>query len=213
VGHELRNSVAPLLLLAEQLAPLGEQADVPPALARWIPTLNKQLRKFVATLQRVAQVSDLRAGKVALAPVALDLLDRVATIRAQLQAEADSSGTAFVVSGDASVTGTWDPDRVDQILHHLLHNAIRYAGGGAIEIDLRGDPSHATITIRDHGPGLQGDLATVFQRFEHASPRRAGGFGVGLFVVHRSSMLLGGSVAAEHADGGGARFRVVLPRG
>jgi signal transduction histidine kinase len=42
--------------------------------------------------------------------------------------------------------------------------------------------------------------------------QQVGGFGIGLFVVQTLCRSMGGEVRAENADGGGARFIVVLPR-
>jgi len=56
-------------------------------------------------------------------------------------------------------------------------------------------------------------IGRLFQRFERgtASVRNYGGLGLGLYLIQEIVQAHGGSVAAENAEGGGARFRVRLP--
>jgi signal transduction histidine kinase len=71
--------------------------------------------------------------------------------------------------------------------------------------------------VEDRGPGLGGptERARVFERFyrgNSAGRRGAGtGSGLGLALVAEHVRLNGGSVWAEEAEGGGARFVVELP--
>ena len=62
--------------------------------------------------------------------------------------------------------------------------------------------------MRDHGGGIDPeDLPYVFDRFYRgAGSRGSQGSGLGLAIVRQVAEQHGGSVAAENADGGGARF-------
>ena len=71
-------------------------------------------------------------------------------------------------------------------------------------------------TVRDHGVGLQpGQSAMVFNRFWRADPARArttGGTGLGLAIALEDARLHGGWLQAWGTPGGGAQFRLTLPR-
>jgi two-component system, OmpR family, sensor histidine kinase MtrB len=70
--------------------------------------------------------------------------------------------------------------------------------------------------VRDHGVGLRpGDAAMVFNRFWRADPARArttGGTGLGLSISLEDAHLHGGWLQAWGEPGGGAQFRLTLPR-
>ena len=120
--------------------------------------------------------------------------------------------SARIPHAPEAIVGHWDRARLAQITAHLLSNAIRYAGG-EIEIGITCTPDHATLTVHDHGPGIDPrDHARLFERFERVGRRRAGGFGVGLWVVKTLCVAMGGSVSVDSERDAGARFTCILPR-
>jgi two-component system OmpR family sensor kinase len=77
----------------------------------------------------------------------------------------------------------------------------------------------SVIEVQDHGPGIPSDAAErVFERFYRAdpsrtrSPGRGGGTGLGLSIVASIAARHGGTVRHRPTAGGGATFRVELPR-
>jgi signal transduction histidine kinase len=65
------------------------------------------------------------------------------------------------------------------------------------------------VSVRDRGPGLP-DVSAE-RLFEPFFTTRDGGTGLGLHVSRRIVLSHRGRLEAENAEGGGARFRVVLP--
>ena len=56
------------------------------------------------------------------------------------------------------------------------------------------------------------ELARIFERFERAaSIRNYGGLGLGLYFIQAIVDAHGGSVTAQNASDGGARFQITLP--
>jgi signal transduction histidine kinase len=214
IGHELRNSVAPMLLLAEQFATLVHDPQAPPVVASRAAVLTRHLNKLVTTVERVAEVGDLRRGRLHLDPTMMDLVEVVDEVCREVRREAEAARAELVVESGGPVIGSWDRGRVKQIASNLISNAIRYGGGGRVEISVRDRGSDAELAIRDHGPGIEPVvLAHLFDRFDHDRPRRAGGFGIGLWVVKTVCAAMHGSVTAANGMSGGACFCVVLPRG
>jgi signal transduction histidine kinase len=213
VSHELRNNVAPLILLAEQFEVLGV-AMTPEQIATKTALLTRNLRKFVATVDRVTEVAQLRDGKLELELARCDLASIVRDVVAQLQRQAAAGGVELAVAVPPHVLGTWDRVRLAQIATNLVTNAIRYGVGGEIEISITERGDDVELAVRDHGPGISpAELGGIFDRFDHRRSRTAGGFGVGLYIVKTLASAMGGRVNVINAAGGGARFSVVLPRG
>jgi|HubBroStandDraft_6_1064221.scaffolds.fasta_scaffold459120_2 signal transduction histidine kinase len=213
VSHELRNTVAPLILLAEQFEAVGARMT-PEQLATKIALLTRNLHKFVATVDRVTEVAQLRDGKLELELGRVDLSEVVGDVVHQLRRLAVAGGVELIVRGPSEVFGRWDRLRIVQIVTNLVTNAIRFGVGGEVEIDVAEQGDEAELVVRDHGPGIAAtELPGIFDRFDHRRSRTAGGFGVGLFIVKTLASAMGGRATAANSPGGGARFSVVLPRG
>ena len=102
------------------------------------------------------------------------------------------------------------PDRLERAVSNLLDNAAKFSPpGSAVEVVLR----EGELSVRDHGPGIgPADLPHVFDRFYRSAAARAvPGSGLGLAIVRQVAEGHGGAVSAEAAQGGGTRFRLVLP--
>ncbi len=109
-----------------------------------------------------------------------------------------------------------EPHRMRQVLRNVLANALRFAPQGSqIEVQaVDAGPDHVALAIRDHGPGIPPDeLESIFEPFVQSSRTRsgAGGTGLGLTISRRIVVAHGGSITADEAQGGGARFTIRLP--
>jgi two-component system sensor histidine kinase MprB len=99
--------------------------------------------------------------------------------------------------------------RLERAIDNVLDNAIKWSpSGGTIDVELRA----GTLTVRDHGPGIEGaDLPHVFDRFyRSASARGLPGSGLGLAIVKQTVDDHGGSVAIANAAGGGTVVTIHL---
>jgi len=112
-----------------------------------------------------------------------------------------------------------DRSRLLMALNNLLSNAVTYSPqGGAIEVHAwaNSDGKEATISIKDHGIGIDGDqLERIFKEFyqvEDHMVRRYGGLGIGLSITQAVVEAHHGKVWAESDGlGSGATFFVTLP--
>ena len=112
---------------------------------------------------------------------------------------------------DASPTRVWAVERrVERAVSNLLDNAVKWSPPGAtVEVRV----ADGEVSVRDHGPGIgENDLPHVFDRFYRSTTARGlPGSGLGLAIVRQVAEGGGGSVAAENAEGGGARLVLRLP--
>jgi signal transduction histidine kinase len=214
IGHELRNTLAPMVLLAESFGTLAEGSQPPAKLLSRLAMLTGNLNKLISTVGRIIEVADLRRGKLQLEPTTVDLVGLVEEVCREARREAASSAAELVIVTRGPVLGRWDRGRVKQVVANLITNAIHYSGGGRIELAVRDRGADIEIAIEDHGPGICPDLIPqLFDFADQAGSRRSNGFGTGLWVVKALCTAMQGSVTAENCSGGGARFCVALPRG
>jgi two-component system, OmpR family, sensor kinase len=113
------------------------------------------------------------------------------------------------------VTVVADPDRLDVALDAVLDNAVRFTGDGdSIELSVHRDGDEAAVTVTDSGPGIpDGQLESVFDRFDGGGPLRDGAhnFGLGLSIVRAIAEAHGGRVTAARGAAGGAAVTMWLP--
>ena len=115
---------------------------------------------------------------------------------------------------EGSVVGHWDAERIEQVITHLLANALKHGAGGSIEVAVKRVGQRAQLVIRDHGAGIaEDDQDRIFGRFERATSPSSGGLGLGLWVVQEIIEAHGGTVRVDSAEGEGATFTVELPCG
>ncbi|MGE3728860.1 MAG: ATP-binding protein, partial [Candidatus Sericytochromatia bacterium] len=108
-----------------------------------------------------------------------------------------------------------DEDRIQQILHNLISNAIKFTPAGKVEITAHTTRQHLEITVSDTGPGIdEAWHERIFESFEQADGsaiREHGGSGLGLAITRHLVELHGGRIRVDSAPGRGAHFHFLLP--
>jgi PAS domain S-box-containing protein len=103
-------------------------------------------------------------------------------------------------------------DLLEQALLNLAGNASRHTTRGRISLTARAVGEHVEIDVRDTGSGIsQDDRERIFERFYRGGARDAGGFGLGLSIVHQAIDAVGGEVHLESREGVGTTVRLLLP--
>jgi signal transduction histidine kinase len=106
-------------------------------------------------------------------------------------------------------------DRLQQVIHALLTNAIAFSPrGGVVETVLTVEGQEAVLSVTDHGIGIsEQDLPTVFEPFQKVSGahQNAPGNAVALSVAQRIVQAHHGQIAVTSKLGQGSTFRVRMP--
>lgn len=112
--------------------------------------------------------------------------------------------------------GTWDADRLLQIISNLVTNAGQHGHGeGGIRVRLDGRGADVvTLAVHNEGAIPEPLLPTLFDPFRGSRQRRdySRGLGLGLFIVDELSRAHGGTVRVESSPAAGTTFTVTLPR-
>ncbi len=118
---------------------------------------------------------------------------------------------------DRPLPGIWaDSKMLDQILFHLLDNAIKFVDSGILpEIHIWAERHQSVVRlwIQDNGIGIDSRYyERIFRPFErHRVVEGYEGNGVGLAIVEEGVKRLGGRAGVESEPGVGSRFWVEFP--
>jgi histidine kinase len=215
IAHELRT---PLTALGGYLEGLLDGLFAPDE--ETFEAMVQELRRLQRLIDDLQSLSRVEAGQISLAMVDQPLLPLVEQAVAALQGQAENSGITLALAQPAnSPVVCVDADRVVQILHNLLSNAIRYTpAGGEIAISVRERPGQAEVTVQDTGIGIPAEaLPYIFERFyrvDSSRSRRSGGSGIGLTISRYLAWAMGGELTAASAgQGQGSTFTLWLPLG
>jgi PAS domain S-box-containing protein len=108
-----------------------------------------------------------------------------------------------------------DRHRLNQVLNHLISNAVKFTDNGEIEIGYNVLDSQLAIFVRDTGIGIpKNKYNTIFDRFTKINSDKSrlfGGTGIGLTISKGLVKLMGGTIEVSSELGKGSTFTIKLP--
>ncbi len=206
VGHEIRQPVAAVRILAETGQRLVERGAYDDARANFnrITALTERIGTITDELRRFSQRRNRAPRKVPLRQVIdgarLLLRDRI------VQLEID-----FVMPPEPALDLIVRGEHValEQVLVNLLQNALDAAGQrGRVVIEVMEAGPFIRLSVIDNGPGLTTEQrANLFQPF---ATTKAEGLGLGLVISQDIMRGLGGDLVADEIPAG-ACFTMAIP--
>ena len=206
-SHELRTPITALKNFITLLQ--GPAAGDPQAQAEFLQESQAQVSRLEWITQNLLDLSRTEAGLADLDLEEQDLQELLAAAAAPFRLAAANQGIELIFDQpEESVRLVCDRARMELVLGNLLDNAIRYCpSGSTMRMSARQDGQTVRIIVEDNGPGIDPeDLPHIFQRFYRGRGVSEGGSGLGLSIVASLVQAQRGSVRAENAPGGGARF-------
>jgi len=110
-----------------------------------------------------------------------------------------------------------DQQKVEQIVLNLLSNAVKFTPhGGRVTVSCDATPDGGAVMVSDTGPGIpSGKFEAIFEPFVQLGRSLTShqqGTGLGLAISRDLARAMSGDVTVENNRGGGATFRLLLPR-
>ena len=199
VSHDLRTPLARLRLGVELSSSSQEDRD---AMGTDIHEMDRIIGQFV----------DFARDGQSEATKQIDLTDMLA----DLEAHYERLGRPVRFTAPESVHLSGRPLGLRRAVSNLIDNALRYAPGKPVVVELAIDQEHALIEVLDRGPGIPPDqverLKRPFTRLETARTDVKGS-GLGLAIVDRIARAHGGSLLLLAREGGGLRAILRLALG
>jgi PAS domain S-box-containing protein len=214
LSHELRNPLNAILMGLHVLLRKGAAPDT----VKGLRMIERNAKAQARIISDILDVSRINSGKLTLDRELIDPASVISSALEGMKEAIDKRQLTVALDVTSPPELVWlDPTRIQQIFWNILNNAIKFSEpGGAIEVTLTKADNALTLSVQDHGKGIDPEfLKTIFDKFSQGDTpgnRSHGGLGLGMSIVKHLAELHGGSVKVESDGlGMGAKVTVGIP--
>ena len=217
MSHELRTPLNAVIgfsdaLMQEAANPSRER------IADYAGQINDAGRHLLGLINIILDVARIESGRIDFAADTVDVARLVRTCLRQADAAAQAAEIALAsdVADDVPPLRA-DERRLQQVLNHLLSNAVKFTeAGGTVTVGTSREPDgRLVLFVRDTGIGIpEEDLERVFEPFtqlDSSLARRFQGAGLGLYVSRALVTGHGGKLVLRSLPGTGTVAEIRLP--
>jgi two-component system, sensor histidine kinase and response regulator len=215
IGHELLTPLNGMIGMSQ----LALRAAVDPQQAGYIQKSQIAANTLHRLIRKILEFSQLDAGAVLLEEKNFSLAQVVADLLQDRRAAAASKGLSLLSRIDPALPDLvrGDPLRLDQMLGHLVDNAIAFSHRGQIVVAAhlqghQGDEVSLRMEVVDQGIGIspcvEERLFRPFSQVDDSTTRSHSGSGLGLVTSRLIARLMKGDIGVTSESGKGATFWV-----
>ncbi len=220
ISHQLRTPLTVIRIYSELLSD-GTFGSLTDSQAKEISKIHSSSVKLIELVNDILAISSVELQSIYLVPTVVDINELVETcLQNVLPLAQDKSVTMKFVPNKDMEPIMVDTKVLEQVLHNLLTNAIRYTvrGTGAVVVSAAPKDRGCLITVEDNGIGIPlADRPHVYERFYRANNAvnsEEHGTGLGLYYVQLVIKALGGKVwfkSSRDPAAQGTTFYVYVP--
>ena len=216
VTHELKTPLTNIRMYIEML----EQgiAATPEREQEYFGILSSESARLSGLINNVLELSRLEKQTRRFDLKEGDLTDVLADVQSVTAESLAREGYDLTVRSGRLPVFAYDREVLVQVLINLMENSIkfgRHLPDKHIVIAARAEDGWVQLTVSDTGPGIpRRSLKQVFDDFyrvDNDLVRTTGGTGLGLALVKKFILAMGGRVTAENNTGPGCTITLSLP--
>jgi PAS domain S-box-containing protein len=211
--HELRSPLTAIKAYVDNLFE-GVAGELPEKVFYYLTRIGYNTERVIRLVNMLLDISRIEAGHLHLELHTVSVSEIITDVLKDFECIARNKEIAIRASDVRDAPVTADRHRVEQVLHNLLHNALKFTPpGGEIVVQSHvTDHDKVTITVADTGCGIPpGHEEKVFLKFHRAPSPVQEGAGLGLAVSKSLVELHGGNIWVESEPGHGSKFSFTLP--
>jgi signal transduction histidine kinase len=184
---------------------------------QFLETINRNVERLDSNLSAVQDMTRIDRATVKLTPTSQSVADVAELVLDELQSLVEENENRVMLDFPDDLPPVHaDADRLKQILHVLLDNAIRYTPpGGHIRLHGCTAGDLVQIDVTDNGLGIpaaeQERVFSKFHRGEDERIREHAGLGLNLYIARELTQLHGGDLWFDSTAGQGSTFSFTLP--
>ncbi len=212
-SHELRTPLNGIIGIAESLIE-GAAGNLGTAAEKNLRLVVSSGRRLASLVSDLLDFSRMQHGDVVLRRSAVDVS---AVIEVVVEITRPLAAKEVTLIHERSILPPVfaDEDRVEQILHNLTGNALKFTERGSVRVFSRAAGDMVEICVEDTGIGIpESRQEMIFESFTQADgsvARKYGGTGLGLSISKKLVEMMGGRITVESTPGRGSRFSFTLP--
>lgn len=212
VAHELRT---PLSNLRGYLEAVRDGVVTPDA--KTIRLLDEEASLLSRLVNDLQELSLAEAGELKMVIEPQDITELINQTAGATREQAKAKGISLSIDLPESLPAvSIDSQRIAQVLHNLLENALAHtASGDSITVAAGHLDEWVEVSVSDTGRGIaEEELPNIFERFyrvDKSRSRSTGGSGLGLTIARRLVEAHGGRITARSEPGKGSRFSFTVP--
>jgi signal transduction histidine kinase len=216
-AHELKTPLTVLLGNVQMMERRAQRdGSLPERERRAAHVINEQTKRLSKMVAALLDISRFEQGRLTIEQAPVDLCALVKRVVEEVQPSLTMHTVECISPDESSILIEGDELRLEQVLHNLIDNAVKYSlNGGSVLVRVEQRGNTACIAVTDQGMGIPAeDISHLFERFYRASntgEQHISGMGIGLSIVQEIVSLHGGSVEVESIEGHGSTFTVHLP--
>jgi PAS domain S-box-containing protein len=211
LGHDLRNPLSAITTAASLLARRAETDKVSRPAARILSSAGRMARMIDQLLDftriRLGQGLPLTRSENDLAEVCRMAVD-----------ELDEAADGVDLRARGNPVGSWDGDRLMQLVSNLIGNAVAHGARTApVQVIVDGHSEEdVVLEVKNAGTIAPAILPVIFEPFRSEKDRKedqSSGLGLGLYISQKIVFAHSGSIEVRSTHEEGTCFTVRLPRG
>ncbi len=212
-SHELRTPLQGIIGLSESLLEREKEKEKKQELAM-ISSSGKRLSSLVNS---ILDFSKLKTHNLTLTLKAVDLRTITDVVLQISQPLIRGKHLTLKNNIDSSIPLVMaDEERLYQVLHNLIGNAIKFTDEGTIQVSATDKKEVVEVSVKDTGMGIPEDkIQDVFESFEQADAsvtRSQSGTGLGLTITKQLVELHGGNIRIDSIVGKCTHVYFSLPK-
>jgi hypothetical protein len=208
LGHDLRSPLGAITACAALLAHAAADDLRQARVAARILTSAQRMERMIADLLDLTRTR--LGGVIPLKAVRADLQSVCEEVVLEVQASHADAVVHFESRGD--VTGTWDADRLTQVVSNLVGNAIEHGKTPVTVVASEGN-GRVRLTVHNDGDPIPPHAqANIFEPLARGTSQSTHNLGLGLFIAHAIVVAHGGEIRLSSTAESGTTFEITLPR-
>lgn len=206
--HDLLGPAATLRMSVGVLA----KRETTAASARLLERMARSCERLTDLIEHAAKYAKISSLEQ-LELETLDLRQILQEVVADFEVAVEAEGPRISLAPLGEMPVRANP-LVAEVFANLVSNAIKYGkGAGDVTLDVVDDGASWVVDVADRGEGIPDeDKQRIFTRFERLQREGVKGTGLGLAIAKHIVELHHGRIWVEDNPGGGAVFRVALPK-